>query len=64
MSAEVLARALWKLEAYAQTRPLAEPWTFASMCLVSPIPVGHVWKVLRGSRPSPRGSSLAGRFPI
>ena len=60
-----LARALWKMDAYAQTRPWPEPWTFANMCLVSPIPAGHVWQGLRVQPPiAARIEVLAGRFPI
>ncbi len=34
---EDLARAMWKMDAYAQTQPLANSWIFAHMCLVSPL---------------------------
>ena len=30
---EDLARALWKMESYAETRPWEQPWVFAHMCM-------------------------------
>lgn len=64
---EPLARALWKLEAYAHTRPWAEAWVFAHMCMVSPLAtesgfvqhVPHIHPPLSG-----RIKTLIGRYPI
>lgn len=60
-SPEDLARALWKMEAYAQTHPWTDPWVFAHMCMVSPLglQVFHVQPNLKG-----RIKSLLGRYPL
>ncbi|MBX3023184.1 MAG: hypothetical protein KF799_16030 [Bdellovibrionales bacterium] len=62
---EDLARALWKMEAYAQTQPWAEPWVFAHMCMVSPLGMRHVLKVFRIQPPlKSRIKELTGRYPL
>lgn len=57
---EDLARALWKMESYAHTKPWSESWVFAHMCIVSPLP--H-WL---GSQPplKRRIKGLLGRYPL
>ena len=60
-----LARALWKLEAYAQTQPWADPWVFAHMCPVSPLGINPVTKAFRIQPPIRlRVQRLAGRYPL
>lgn len=62
---EDLARALWKMEAFAQTEPWAEPWVFAHMCMVSPLGLKHVLKALRIQPPvKARIQMLTGRYPL
>ncbi|MGE3681730.1 MAG: M48 family metallopeptidase [Bdellovibrionales bacterium] len=62
---EDLARALWKMEAYAQTQPWSESWAFAHMCMVSPLSWKHVLKVLRIQPPvRNRIQALTGRYPL
>jgi heat shock protein HtpX len=58
---EDLAQALWKMEAYAQTQPWADPWVFAHMCMVSPLEfqMFHVQPVLKS-----RIKNLLGRYPL
>lgn len=64
-SPEDLARALWKMEAYAQTQPWSEPWVFAHMCMVSPLGSNPVLKVFRIQPPlKSRIKELAGRYPL
>ena len=62
---EDLARALWKLEAYAQTQPWADPWVFAHMCMVSPLGINPLTKAMRIQPPvQMRIRHLIGRFPL
>lgn len=62
---EDLARALWKMDAYAHTRPWGEPWVFAHMCMVSPLGASTVWEGLRIQPPvRARIEKLAGRYPL
>jgi heat shock protein HtpX len=62
---EDLARALWKMESYAQTQPWAEPWVFAHMCMVSPLGFRHVLKALQIQPPvKSRIKNLIGRYPL
>jgi hypothetical protein len=61
---EDLAQALWKMEAYTQTRPWSEPWIFAHMCMVSPLTRNrrrglNVQPALKG-----RIKTLVGRYPL
>lgn len=62
---EDLARALWKMEAYAQTRPWQEPWVFSHMCMVSPLGPKPLFRFLQ---PQPQLKSrikrLVGRYPL
>lgn len=62
---EDLARALWKMEAYAQTLPWNEPWVFSHMCMVSPLSAKPVFRTLR-AQPSLRSriKRLVGRYPL
>ncbi len=64
-SPEVLARALWKMEAYAQTKPWRDPWVFSHMCMVSPLAAKRAFRILR---PQPalksRVKRLVGRYPL
>lgn len=55
---EELARALWKMEAYAHTRPWPDAWVFAHMCIVSPLGL-HVQPSVKG-----RITRLIGRYPL
>jgi hypothetical protein len=55
---EDLARALWKMESYAQTRPWSESWVFAHMCMVRPSRLG-IQPPLKS-----RIKDLAGRYPL
>lgn len=62
---EDLARALWKMQAYAQTRPWPKPWIFAHMCFVSPLE----WKTLSAwmqAQPPVKNriQNLLGRYPL
>lgn len=62
---EDLAQALWKLEAYAQTKPWPEPWIFAHMCIVSPLAFKRTLNMLRVQPPlKGRIKSLIGRYPL
>lgn len=55
---ENLARALWKMEAYAHTKPWNDAWVFAHMCIVSPLR-------LRMQPPlKSRIQNLVGRYPL
>lgn len=64
-SPEPLARALWKMESYAQTRPWAEPWTFAHMCMVSPLRRSRVLGIFHVQpRLQIRIKDLIGRYPL
>ena len=62
---EDLARALWKMEAYAKTKTWHEPWVFSHMCMVSPLAASPVWRWLT---PQPtlqsRIKKLIGRYPL
>jgi len=62
---EDLARALWKMEAYAQTLPWSEPWVFSHMCMVSPLAAKPLFRSLR-AQPSlkSRIKRLVGRYPL
>lgn len=62
---EDLARALWKMEAYAQTLPWREPWVFSHMCMVSPLTAKPVFRMLT-AQPSlkSRIKRLVGRYPL
>jgi hypothetical protein len=64
-SPEHLARALWKMEAYAQTQPWRESWVFAHMCMVSPLGFRHILRLLR-VQPDVKGriKNLIGRYPL
>ncbi len=55
---EALARALWKMEAYAHTKPWSDAWVFAHMCIVSPLRL-RMQPPLKG-----RIRSLVGRYPL
>ncbi len=59
-SPESLARALWKMESYARTKPWREAWVFAHMCIVSPLPN------MLTAQPSMkrRINDLIGRYPL
>jgi heat shock protein HtpX len=63
--AEDLARALWKMEAYAQTRPWGEPWVFSHMCMVSPLTAKPIFRMLT-AQPNlkSRIKRLVGRYPL
>ncbi len=62
---EDLARALWKMEAYAQTRPWKEPWVFSHMCMVSPLSAKPVFRLLTAQPPlKSRIKRLVGRYPL
>lgn len=62
---EDLARALWKMESYAQTRPWADAWVFSHMCMVSPLALRHVLPAIRIQPPLKRRIlGLAGRYPL
>jgi hypothetical protein len=57
---ENLARALWKMESYARTKPWRESWVFAHMCIVSPLP-----NLMRVQPPLKRRiKDLLGRYPL
>lgn len=60
-SPEDLARALWKMDAYAKTQPWPEPWVFAHMCMVSPFnhPTFRIQPSLKG-----RIKHLLGRYQL
>jgi heat shock protein HtpX len=62
---EDLAQALWKMEAYAQTRPWPEPWIFAHMCMVSPLRLKQTHNLPR-IQPllKRRIKQLTGRYPL
>jgi heat shock protein HtpX len=62
---EVLARALWKMESYAQTRRWDDAWTFAHMCMISPLPHGRVLGLFH-IQPNLKNriQSLIGRYPL
>jgi Zn-dependent protease with chaperone function len=63
---EDLAQALWKMEAYAQTQPWPNPWSFAHMCMVSPM--GSQNALVRLARVQPpvkiRINGLTGRLTV
>jgi Zn-dependent protease with chaperone function len=62
---EDLAQALWKLEAYAQTKPWPEPWIFAHMCIVSPLSFKKSMAFMRVQPPlKGRIKTLIGRYPL
>lgn len=62
---ESLARALWKMEAYAQTCPWKEPWVFSHMCMVSPLASKPVLRLLTAQPPlKSRIKRLVGRYPL
>lgn len=62
---EDLARSLWKMEAYAQTCPWAEPWVFSHMCMVSPLANKPVFRLLTAQPPlKSRIKRLVGRYPL
>lgn len=62
---ELLARALWKMEAYAQTRPWNEPWVFSHMCMVSPLAGRPLFRLLTAQPPlKSRIKQLVGRYPL
>ncbi len=62
---EDLAYALMRMESYAQTRPWPEPWTFAHMCMVSPLRLKRQTAMFRVQPPlKSRILRLAGRFPL
>ncbi|NJL24906.1 MAG: M48 family metalloprotease [Calothrix sp. SM1_5_4] len=62
---EDLARALWKMESYAQTQPWTDAWVFAHMCMVSPLAFRHVLKALHVQPPlKGRIKRLVGRYPL
>ena len=62
---EDLAQALWKLDAYAQTKPWPEPWIFAHMCMVSPISFKKSAGFVRVQPPlQGRIKTLIGRYPL
>lgn len=62
---EDLAQALWRLEAYAQTKPWPEPWILAHMCMVSPL---NAQSALRFVQVQPlvksRIKKIVGRYPL
>ena len=63
-SPEDLARALWKMESYAQTQPWRESWVFAHMCIVSPLSYRSLQNFLRTQPPLKRRiKDLVGRYP-
>lgn len=62
---EDLAQALWKMEAYAQTKPWPEPWIFAHMCVVSPLSLRRSSGFMRVQPPLQRRiKTLIGRYPL
>jgi Zn-dependent protease with chaperone function len=62
---EDLARALWKMESYAQTQPWNDAWTFAHMCMVSPLRRARVLGFFHVQpRLQNRIKSLIGRYPL
>jgi Zn-dependent protease with chaperone function len=62
---EDLAQALWKMEAYAQTKPWPEPWIFAHMCVVSPLSLRRSNGFTRVQPPlKGRIKTLVGRYPL
>jgi heat shock protein HtpX len=62
---EDLAHALWKMEAYAQTKPWPDPYVFAHMCMVSPLSLRRSSAFLRVQPPlKSRIKSLTGRYPL
>ncbi|MGZ3721768.1 MAG: M48 family metallopeptidase [Bdellovibrionales bacterium] len=64
-SPEDLAQALWKMEAYAQTKPWPEPWIFAHMCMVSPLSFKRSTGFMRVQPPlQGRIKTLVGRYPL
>ncbi|HMN67890.1 MAG TPA: hypothetical protein PKC28_05060 [Bdellovibrionales bacterium] len=64
-SPEDLARALWKMDAYAQTMPWRDPWVFAHMCIVSPLQKNHVFdRITLQPSLSSRIRRLTGRYPL
>lgn len=62
---EDLARALWKMESYAQTQPWKDAWTFAHMCMVSPLSRPRVLGIFHVQpQLQIRIKSLIGRYPL
>lgn len=62
---EDLARALWKMEAYANTHPWIESWVFAHMCMVSPLSHQHTLTDIRLQPPlKDRLIRVSGRYPL
>lgn len=62
---EDLARALWKMNSYSQTKPWREAWVFSHMCMVSPLSLS-LWSRLLRIQPSLKGriKGLIGRYPL
>lgn len=62
---EDLARALWKMESYAQTRPWQNAWVFAHMCIVNPLDESSFLNQLHVQPPLKRRiKNLVGRYPL
>lgn len=63
--AEDLARALWKMESYAQTLPWHDAWVFAHMCIVSPLDGTQMLNSMHVQPPLKRRiTNLVGRYPL
>lgn len=63
--AEDLARALWKMESYAQTLPFPDAWVFAHMCIVSPLDGTYFLNSVHVQPPLKRRiKHLTGRYPL
>lgn len=64
-SPEALARALWKMESYAQTKPLRESLVYSHMCIVSPLDWKSMLNLARVQPPMKRRiKDLLGRYPL
>ncbi len=62
---EDLARALWKMESYAQTLPWRNAWVFAHMCIVNPLDGTSLLNSLHVQPPLKRRiKNLVGRYPL
>lgn len=62
---EDLAKALWKMESYAQTQPWREAWVFSHMCMVSPFAAKPTLRWLTAQPAlSQRIKRLVGRYPL